>query len=163
MGSLLSWSFSVATVSEGFLWYLLPWSFGSIGQCTYFVGGSNMLWFLYDVDRVCTCRMSYELVLCPHTAPGCRNLYGLGMSYATTASPKPSSRASWRVGHTIVGREYAGWTTSKSGHTCPCQNCSEGSLAAKTGRGSWLKCPSCPRDDPISQGTALNWTALCQI
>ena len=27
-----------------------------------------------------------------------------------------------RVGNAVVGRENAGWTTSKSGHPCPCQN-----------------------------------------
>ena len=51
------------------------------------------------------------------------NLHGSGMSHATTASPKPSFRAPWRVGDAVVGRGNAGWTTSKSGHPCPCQNC----------------------------------------
>ena len=51
------------------------------------------------------------------------NMYGLGMSHATTASPKPPFRAPWRVGDAMVGRGNAGWTASKSGHSCPCQNC----------------------------------------
>ena len=55
-----------------------------------------------------------------------RGLHGSGMSHATTASPKPSFMASWRVGDAVVGRENAGLTTSKSGHPCPCQNGSQG-------------------------------------
>ena len=79
-----------------------------------------------------------------------------GMSHATTASPEPSFRAPWRVGDAVVGRGNAGWTTSKSGHICPCQNCSQGPSAEKTGRGSLLNRLSCPPDDPIDQGTELN-------
>ena len=59
------------------------------------------------------------------------NLHGSGMSHATTASPKPSSREPWRVGEAVVGRENAGWTTSKSEHICPGQNCSQGAPAEK--------------------------------
>ena len=84
------------------------------------------------------------------------NLYGSGMSHATTASPKPSFRAPWRVGYAVVGRGNAGWTTSKSGHPCPCQSCSQEPPAEKTGRGSLLNRPSCPPDDSIGQGTELN-------
>ena len=51
------------------------------------------------------------------------NLYGSVMSRATTASPKSSFRALWKVGDSVVGTGNAGWTTSKSGHPCPCQNC----------------------------------------
>ena len=39
------------------------------------------------------------------------------------ASPKPPFRAPWSVGDALVGRGNARWTTSKSGHPCPCQNC----------------------------------------
>ena len=35
------------------------------------------------------------------------NLQGSGMSHATTASPKPSFRALWRVGDAVVGRRNA--------------------------------------------------------
>ena len=48
------------------------------------------------------------------------NLHGSGMSHTTTASPKTSARAPWGVGDAVVGRENARWTTSKSGHPCPC-------------------------------------------
>ena len=48
--------------------------------------------------------------------------HGLGMSHATTASPKPSFRASCRVGAAVVGRGNVGRTTSKRRHPCPCQN-----------------------------------------
>ena len=61
-----------------------------------------------------------------------RNLHGSGMSHAMTASPNPSFRTPQRIGNAMVGRGNAGWTTSKSGH--PCQNCSEGPPAEKTGR-----------------------------
>ena len=44
----------------------------------------------------------------------------------------------------------------KSGHPCPCQNCSQGPPAEKTGRGSLLNRPSCPPDDPNGQGTELD-------
>ena len=37
---------------------------------------------------------------------------------------KPFLRAPWRAGDAEVGRGNAGWTTSKSEHPCPCQNCS---------------------------------------
>ena len=58
------------------------------------------------------------------------------MSRAMTASPKPSFRASWRVGDAVVGIGNAGWTTSKNEHPCPCRNCSQGLPAEKTGRES---------------------------
>ena len=67
------------------------------------------------------------------------NLHGSGMSHAKTASPEPAYRAPWRVGDAVVGRGNAGRTGSKSGHPCPCQNCSQGPQAEKTGRGSLLK------------------------
>ena len=84
------------------------------------------------------------------------NLHDSGMSHAMTALPKPSFRAPWRVGDVVVGRGYAGQTTSKGGHICPYQNCSQGPPAETTGRGSLLKRPSCSDDDPIGQGTELN-------
>ena len=80
-----------------------------------------------------------------------------GNSHATTASPKPSFKAPWRVGVTIVSRGNAGRTTSKSGHPCLCQNCLQGTPAEKTRRESLLNRPSCPPDDPIVQRTELNW------
>ena len=84
------------------------------------------------------------------------NLHGLGMSHTMTASPKPSFRAPWRVGIAVVGRRNARWTTSKSGHPCPCLNCPQGPPAGKSGRGSLLNQPSCP---PMSHSVkGLNWT-----
>ena len=80
------------------------------------------------------------------------------MSHATTASPKPSLRAPWRVGDAVVGRGNVGWTTSKGRQLCPCWICSQGPLAEKTGRGSLLNRPSCPPplpDGPNGQGTEL--------
>ena len=85
------------------------------------------------------------------------NLHVTGRSHATTASLKPSFRAAWRVGDAVVGRRNVGWTTSKSGHSCPYQNCWQGPPTEKTGRGSLLNRPS--PDDSIGQGTELNWTA----
>ena len=41
------------------------------------------------------------------------NLHGLGVSHAMTASLKPSFRAPWRVGDSVVGSGNAEWTTSK--------------------------------------------------
>ena len=55
----------------------------------------------------------------------------------------------------MVGRGNAGWTTSKSVHICPCQNCLQGPPAEKTGRGSLQNRFSCPPDDLIGQGTEL--------
>ena len=78
-------------------------------------------------------------------------------SHATTTSQKPSSRAPWRVGAAVVGIVNAGWTTSKCGHPCPCQNCSQGLSEEKTGR-SLLNRPSCSPDKPIWQVIDLNWT-----
>ena len=67
------------------------------------------------------------------------------------------SRHLWRMGNAVVSRANAGWTTSKSGYPCPSQNCSQWSPAYKTGRGSLLNHLLHPPDDPISQGTKLNW------
>ena len=39
------------------------------------------------------------------------------ISRATTASPKPSVRATWRVDNAMVCRENDGWTTSKTGRS----------------------------------------------
>ena len=74
---------------------------------------------------------------------GLSSRFGIGLSHpspfsllvvATTCGipPSPFSPAvlasacgipSRRVGDDVVGRGRAGWTTSKSGHPCPCQNC----------------------------------------
>ena len=62
--------------------------------------------------------------------------------------PKPSLGASWRTGNAVVGRENAGWTTSKSGHFCPYQNCPQGHPAKKTRGGSQLNRPSSPLPTP---------------
>ena len=89
------------------------------------------------------------------------NLHGSGMSHATTASPKPTFRAPWRMGDAVVSKGNAGWTTSKSGHPCPCKNCSQWPPAEKTGRGSLLNRPPStpppPPDDSMGKGTELNW------
>ena len=54
------------------------------------------------------------------------------------------------------GRQRKCWTDNiKSRHICPCQNSSQGPTAEKAG--FLLNHPSCPLDDPISQGTELNW------
>ena len=90
-----------------------------------------------------------------------RNLHGSGKSHAMTASLKPSFREPWRVGNTVVHTGNAGWTTSKSGHLCPCQNWSEGPPAEKTERGSLLNHSSCPPNNPIGQGTELNYRSQC--
>ena len=91
------------------------------------------------------------------------HLHGSGMSHVTPASPKPSFREPWREGDTVVGRGKAGWTTSKSGHPFPCQNCSQGPPAVNTGRGPLLTRPSCPQGYPIGQGTELNWAESLQF
>ena len=59
------------------------------------------------------------------------NLHGSGMLHTTTASLKPYFRTLWMVGDAVVGRGNAEWTTPKSGHPCPCQNCSQGPPAEK--------------------------------
>ena len=76
-------------------------------------------------------------------------------SHATTASPKPSFKAIWRVGGAVVSRQNARRTTSKSGHPCQCQNCSWWPLAEKAGSGSLLNCPSSPPNNPTGQETDL--------
>ena len=76
--------------------------------------------------------------------------------HATAASPKPSFSAPWRVGDAVFSRGNAGWTTSKSGHTCPCQNCLQWLPAEKAGRGSLLNHPLHLPDDAIGQGSELN-------
>ena len=89
------------------------------------------------------------------------NCHGTGMSQATTASPKPSFKASSRVGYAVVGRGNAGWTSSKSGYPCPFQNCSQWPPAEKSGRGSLLNRPSRPPDDPIGRETELTSLFAC--
>ena len=85
------------------------------------------------------------------------NLHGSGMSHATTASPKLSFRAPWRMGDAVVGRGNVGWTTPKNGHPCSCQNCSQGPPAEKTGSRCLLNRPPCPPEDQIGHVTELNW------
>ena len=54
------------------------------------------------------------------------------------------------------GRQRKCWIdTSRSGHPCTCQNCSQGPPAENIGRGSLLNRPSSPPDGPIGQGTEL--------
>ena len=81
------------------------------------------------------------------------NLHGLGMSHATTTSPKPSFRVPWRVGDAVAGRGNVGWTTSKSGQPCPCQNWSE-----------WPPAENCwivPHVPPTTQSVKeLNWAEV---
>ena len=79
-----------------------------------------------------------------------------------TASAKPSFRVPWRVGNAVVGRGNAGWTTSKSGHSCPCPNCSQWLPAEKTGRGSLLNL-SLPPNDPTGEGTELIFKKKVEI
>ena len=78
------------------------------------------------------------------------------MSHATTASPNSSFRAPWKVSDAVDSRGNAGWTTLKSGHPCPCRNCSQRFPAEKTGR-SLLNRPSCRPDNPIGHLTELNF------
>ena len=85
-----------------------------------------------------------------------------GMSHATTTSAKPSFRAPLRVGDAVGGRGNPGLTTPKSGHPCPCQNCSQWPSAEKTGRESLLSRLSCLPDNPVSQ-KGLNWTELKRL
>ena len=89
-----------------------------------------------------------------------RKLARFGHVTRLTASPKPSFRALYRVGDAVVGRGNAGWTTSRSGHLCPCQNCSQGPPAEKIRRGSLVNRPSCPprRLRRSQDWTELDWT-----
>ena len=64
--------------------------------------------------------------------------YGSGTLRAMTASPKPSFRASRRLGDVVISRGSAGWTTQKSGHPCLPQNCLWWPRVKRTGRGSLL-------------------------
>ena len=58
-------------------------------------------------------------------------LHGSSMSHAITSSLQPSFKAPLRVGDAVVSGGNAGWTASKSGHPCPCQNCSQWPPAEK--------------------------------
>ena len=80
------------------------------------------------------------------------------MSHTMTVSWKHHSGHLGGEGDAMVSRGNAGLTTSKSGHSCPCQNCSQGTPAEKIGRWSLLNRPLCPPSDSIDQGTELNWT-----
>ena len=67
---------------------------------------------------------------------------------------KKHVRAPWRVG----SWGNAEWTTSKSGHPCPCQSCPQEPPAEKTGIKSLLNRLSCP---PMTQSIkGPNWTEL---
>ena len=52
------------------------------------------------------------------------------------------------------------YTTSKSGHPYPCQNCWLWLSTVRTGRGSLLNRPPRALDNQISQGTDLNRTVV---
>ena len=84
------------------------------------------------------------------------NLHDLGMSHLMIACPKPSFTAPCMVDDAVVSRGNAEWTTSKSGHPCPCQNCSQRPPTEKTGREFLLNHPSCSPDNPVSQGAEVN-------
>ena len=84
-----------------------------------------------------------------------RNSHGSGISGAMTASPKPSFRAPWQC----RGQRRKFWMDNVKEWTFPPkQNGSRWPPAEKTGRGPLLNRPSFPSDDPIAQGTELNWT-----
>ena len=72
-------------------------------------------------------------------------------------------RASWRVDVVVVGRGNAGWTMSKSGHPCPCQNCSRWPTAQKTERLRQDVCWIVPHAPPPPRTTKSvkepKWTA----
>ena len=83
------------------------------------------------------------------------NSHGEGMSHATTASPKPSFKALWKLGDPWSAEEMLDEQYQRMNIPCPCQNCSQWPPAEKTGRGFLLNHPSCTPDDLIIQG--LNW------
>ena len=114
-------------------------------------GVLNCVW--WTVTRIITYFVILSLMFCPDKI----FLVYFVWNQATTVSPKPSFRAPWRVGDAVVGREFAGRTTSKNGHPCPCQKCWEGPPAEKTGRGSLLNRRSCSPDNPTERQTELNW------
>ena len=89
---------------------------------------------------------------------GWKHMRCSGMSHTTTAFPKPSLRAPWRVGDTVVGRGNVGWTTSNSGHPCPCQNCSQGPPAEKARRGS----AKLSLVSPWQPSRSMDWTVWCR-
>ena len=66
--------------------------------------------------------------------PRDRNPHGTGMSRAVTASPELSFRTPSKGSLVVVCRGHAGWTESKSGRPCPCQNYPSGHPR----RGAWL-------------------------
>ena len=83
------------------------------------------------------------------------------MWHATTASPKQLFRTPGRMGDTVVSRgkmlDGQHQKVDISAHT---RIAHKGLLQKKTGRGSLLNRPSCSPDEPIGQGTELNFTAL---
>ena len=143
-GSLRDLSMSHATTASPKLFFKTPWRVGNavVGRRNAGWAISTSLW----VHMNLIWQLSRD-----------RNLHGLDMSHATTASPKPSFRASWRVGDAVVGRRNAGWTTSKRGHPCRRQNSSLGPPEEKK---NWKRIPVesslISRDNPIGQGTELN-------
>ena len=89
------------------------------------------------------------------------NLHGLGVSHGMTASTEPLFKAPWRVGDAVVSSGNTGPTTSKTGHPSPSQNCWQWPPAEKTGRRFLLNHLWCPLpNDPIGQGTEMNWTTI---
>ena len=82
------------------------------------------------------------------------------LSHATTASPEPSIRAPWREDDAVVGRGNAWWTTAKSGHPCPCQNCSQGASCRKDWKRISTKSSvmSPRRPNRSRDWTELTWT-----
>ena len=84
------------------------------------------------------------------------NLHDSDTSHVSTASPKPSFRARWKVGDAVVSRGNAGWTHQRVNIPAHASTAHKGRLQKKAGRGSLLDRPSCSPEDPISQGTELN-------
>ena len=135
------------------------------------LSGALGMWWFHDVfSRQVLIWSSSVFVRVVHSWDG--NGRSSGMSEVTTASPKPSFRARWRVATPWSTQEMLGGQhqivdtlahpcPSKSGHPCtslPMPELLTGASCRKSGRGSLLNRPSCPLDDPIGQGTEANWT-----
>ena len=83
-------------------------------------------------------------------------------SWQTLQNQPADFRAPLKVGEAVVGRENAGWTTSKREHPCPCQNCSQWPPGERTGRGSLLNChvPTMTRSVKGLKWTEMNGKGL---
>ena len=117
----------------------------------HFLPGAQDQWLVVDHDQL-SCRSTRT------TAGNCEEMETQIMWACHTPQQPLQNHSSVHFGgYAAVSTGNSWWATSKSGHPCPCQNCTWCHSVEKTGR-SLLNHPSCPVMTRSVEG--LNWMEL---